>query len=175
MTDGPQHEQYWYDDDVVDLLEAVRRFRRSDQEMRRRMAAQMGMNVADMRALQLVIAAERSGATVTPTDVSVELGVSTAATTKLLDRLTASGHLVREPHPTDRRALALRATAHAHAEVRDRLGPMHAAMADAARAVPMGERAVVIGFLEAMADCLDDAVDVAPLTPDTGSSAAASA
>ncbi|MGO1317258.1 MAG: MarR family winged helix-turn-helix transcriptional regulator [Cellulomonadaceae bacterium] len=174
MTDAPQHEQYWYDDDVVDLLEAVRRFRRSDQEMRRRMAAQMGMNVADMRALQLVIAAERSAATVTPTDISVELGVSTAATTKLLDRLTASGHLVREPHPTDRRALTLRATAHAHEE-RDRLGPMHAAMADAARAVPVGERATVIGFLEAMADCLDDSVDVAPLTPGPGSPAAASA
>ena len=105
---NPAH--YWYGDDpaVADVLEAVRAFRRSDAAMRRRTAARMSMNETDMRALQVLIGREAEGLVTSPHHVTRELGISTASTTKLLDRLTDSGHLVRESHPTDRRAVVLR-------------------------------------------------------------------
>lgn len=147
-------EAYWYGsgDPVLPILEAVRRFRRADESMRRRVSSQMDMNLTDMQALRYVIAAERAGAPVTPRQVAEHLGISTASTTKLLDRLADSGRLTREPHPRDRRSLVLRASPEAHVEVRERLGWMHERMREIAAAVPEHSRSVVVDFLDAMAE-----------------------
>lgn len=159
---------YWYPDDehVVPMLEALRAFRRADQEMRTRISAGMQMNLTDIQALQLVIAAENRGDAITPRALARELHISTASTTKLLDRLTASGHLERRPHPRDRRSLVVFATEHAHLEVRERLTAMHARMAEIAGDVPAHARPAVVHFLRAMADQLDREGEVAPLRPD---------
>ena len=157
IAESGEHENYWYadNDSVVQILHALRRFRRSDQEMRRRMSADMDMNETDLQALQIVIAAEQSKRLVTPRDLSTALGISTASTTKLLDRLTASGHLERHPHPSDRRALVITATDHAHDEIRGRLKRMHAAMREVAVGVPAASRPAVADFLLRMATLLD--------------------
>lgn len=165
MNHDKQPGRYWYEDaDVRTVLEALRRFRRADQTMRRRVSAAMDMNVSDLQALQLVIAAEGAGQSVSPRDLSAHLGISTASTTALLDRLTASGHLERSPHPTDRRGVVVRATCHAHSEVRERLERMHRRMAEIAAQVPAEARPALVAFLEAISDQLD-AEEVAPLTP----------
>ncbi|MPV37860.1 MarR family transcriptional regulator [Georgenia subflava] len=147
------------------LLEALRSFRRADEEMRRRISRDMDMNITDMQTLQLVIAAERAGEPITPRTIAGRLGISTASTTKLLDRLTLSGHLVRQPHPRDRRSVVVVATPHAHEEVRERLGHMHERMAAVARSVAPECRAAAAAFLQRMADELGRFGAVAPLTP----------
>ncbi len=160
-------ERYWYDhdDDVVALLEAVRRMRRADWSMRRRTASRMAMNETDVHALQLLIAHELRAEPLGPARLARELGISTASTTKLLDRLEASGHVVRDPHPVDRRGVVLHATRHAHDEVRERLAHMHTRMAAAAAAVPPSARPHVVEFLDRLALVLDDEAGVAPLRP----------
>ncbi|WP_245852069.1 MarR family winged helix-turn-helix transcriptional regulator [Isoptericola jiangsuensis] len=164
MQQPPGGTAYWYDsddDDARHLLEALRVFRRSDEAMRRRAGREMAMNLTDLRALRHVIAAERRGDSVTPRDLAEDLGISTASTTKVLDRLTGSGHLERLPHPRDRRSVVVVATPDAHAEVRARLAGAHARMLAAARAVPEHCRPAVRDFLLAMAasvDTPDDAV-----------------
>ena len=62
MTTPPAWPAYGYEDadDAVAVLPALRRFRTADEEMRRRMSADMAMNVSDLQALRLVITAERS-------------------------------------------------------------------------------------------------------------------
>lgn len=166
-NDEAAKPSYWYDnsESLVAILHALRRFRRTDQEMRRRMSADMDMNVSDMQALQFVIAAEGQEELATPRALSQYLGISSASTTKLLDRLTASGHLERHPHPTDRRALVLTCTPHAHDEIRDRLSRMHVRMREIAASIPPESRQAVIDFLTAMADHLESEGSVAPLTP----------
>ena len=163
QSGGP--ENYWYadNDSVVQILHALRRFRRSDQEMRRRMSADMDMNETDLQALQMVIAAENSHRLVTPRDLSATLGISTASTTKLLDRLTASGHLERHPHPSDRRALVITATDHAHNEIRARLARMHAEMREVAAGVPVTARPAVADFLLRMAALMDTESEPDPI------------
>lgn len=167
-SDSDERGNYWYadNDSVVQILHALRQFRRSDQDMRRRMSADMDMNETDMQALQIVIAAEPGKGLVTPRDLSLALGISTASTTKLLDRLTTSGHLERHPHPSDRRALVITATDHAHNEIRDRLERMHTAMREVAAGVPEASRPAVADFLVRMATLLDSE-SVRPLTPRT--------
>lgn len=91
------------------------------------------------------------------------LGISTASTTNLLDRLTASGRLTRSPHPRDRGSLVVRATEHAPGRP-GAAGHMHERMAPIAAAVPEDCQPAVAGFLSVMAEQLDRAGTVAPLT-----------
>ncbi|MDI3330782.1 MAG: MarR family winged helix-turn-helix transcriptional regulator [Micrococcus sp.] len=147
---------YWFEesDGAVGLLRALRRFRVADRDMRRRMSEGMDMNATDVDALRYVIAHERAREAVTPRALAAYLGISTASTTKLLDRLGRSGHLRRDPHPRDRRSVVVVATDRAHAEVRERLARMHRRMLEVAEAVPEASRPDVARFLDAMADCL---------------------
>lgn len=144
--------EYWYGNDApsVALLAAVRRFRSADEEMRRRLGADMRMNGTDLAALRHVIAAERAGHPLTARELAEQLRISTAATAKLITRLTGSGHMARHRHPEDRRAVLLVATERSHRELVARAGPMHEAMFEVARSVPAEAREAVIGFLDAM-------------------------
>lgn len=147
---------YWFDasDPAVQLLHAVRRFRRADQEMRRGMESDMDLNATDLEALRHVIAHERAGTTVTARELSTHLHISTASTAKLLNRLSASGHVFRTPHPEDGRSVLVSATGHAHDEVRGWLAPMHQRMLQAAHEVPEESRQAVVDFLDALAETL---------------------
>jgi DNA-binding MarR family transcriptional regulator len=156
---------YWYADHaVMDLLGALRRFRRADESMRRRVSADLGVNQLDLRALRLVIAGERASRPLSPHDLSTQLEISTAATTKLVDRLVASGHVDRTPHPHDRRSVVLVPTAHAHADLRRRMGAVHQRMGEVAATVPPESREAVAEFLTSMALAMEAAAAPTPRT-----------
>ena len=78
--------------------------------------------------------------------------ISTAATAKLLNRLTGSGHVVRTGHPSDRRSVTLTVTDLSRDEMSDALGPMHDRMMQVARQVSPSARREIIDFLDAMVD-----------------------
>lgn len=61
----------------------------------------LSVNRRDFDAMQHLI---QSGP-LSPTDIAHRLGVTTAAATVIVDRLTAVGHVTRQPHPTDRRGV----------------------------------------------------------------------
>jgi DNA-binding MarR family transcriptional regulator len=163
VDDGADAVPYWYADDEDPeprrLLEALRAFRRADEAMRVRVSRDMDMNLTDLRALQHVIARERAGDPATPRSLATALGISTASTTKLLDRLSRSGHLERRPNDDDRRSVVVVASPEAHTEVRERLARMHERMLEAARAVPAHARPAVREFLLAMAAQLEEGDD----------------
>lgn len=173
MTDTPSNPDqggssaYWYDGDAspVALLSALRTFRTADHELRRRVSEGMDMNTTDLAALRFVIAHERAADPVTPLRLAEVLRISGASTSKLLDRLTTSGHLLRVPHPQDGRSRIVIATDHAHSQVRERLSSMHERMLDAAQQVPAPARAAAIAFLLAMAEQLDAEAAPPELTP----------
>ncbi|WP_425953446.1 MarR family winged helix-turn-helix transcriptional regulator [Xylanimonas sp. McL0601] len=168
MDLGANAVSYWYADDEDPeprrLLEALRAFRRADEAMRLRVSRDMDMNLTDLRALQHVIAREWGEEPATPRSLATSLGISTASTTKLLDRLCASGHLERQPHANDRRSVVVLASPKAHAEVRERLTRMHERMLEAARAVPAHCKPAVRDFLLAMAAQMEQGDDDAART-----------
>jgi DNA-binding MarR family transcriptional regulator len=153
---------YWYPDDAwaqVGTLEAVRSFLRADEGMRRRLQREMDMNETDLRAVRVLASAERDGRTISPRELSDALEISTASTTKLLDRLEKDGRLRPVRHPTDRRGLRIELTKHVHTEVHDTLGPMHQRMRAVVDALSPEEARTVSAFLGAMGQALADEDD----------------
>lgn len=88
------------------------------------------------------------GNTVTPGMIAEHLTISTASTTKLLDRLAAAGHITRSPHPSDRRAVVITVNPHAHTEVQETIGRLHARRFHVAARLQAHEREIVIRFLD---------------------------
>src|SRR5690606_9894011 len=110
------------------LLRAVRHLVRADRAMRARLSASMHVNPTDLQSLRHVmrVVGPASGEDpaapgVTPRKLADHLGISTAAVTTLVDRLVASGHLTRTPHPTDRRSVLLLPTELARAQMEEHL------------------------------------------------------
>jgi len=137
---------------VVRVLRGIRRWREAEQALSFASRAQMRLNDTDMRALRFPVVAKNQGTIVTPGSLAEHLNISTASTTKLLDRLAAAGHIVRSPHPTDRRALMITISKSAHEEVRESVGRSHARRFEVAAELTPAEREVVIRFLDAMSE-----------------------
>ena len=93
-----------HDQAVMEVLQAVRALNDAMDRMNGGMKGDMEMNASDLAALRMLIVREGRGETVSPHQVADHLRISSASTTKLLDRLTAAGHVERGPHPSDRRA-----------------------------------------------------------------------
>jgi len=154
---------YWYtlsDDPAptpVAVLHALRRYRAAEQEMRRRTRASMGMGETDLVAVRYLLGAQRTDRVVTAKDLARHLEISSASTTVLIDRLVRSGHVQRDRHPTDRRAVVVRATPSSDGEVRATFGRMHEAMLEVVGALDDAELRTVHAFLERIRDVVDEA------------------
>ncbi|MCS4276895.1 DNA-binding MarR family transcriptional regulator [Mycetocola sp. BIGb0189] len=138
----------------VGVLRALRRWRERDEAMRRETRREMGMGETDMAALRFLIAAAGRDEPVTGKRLADHLGISSASTTKLTDRLEASGHLRRLPHPVDGRAILLEASTQTHREVRSTLSGRHERMLAAAESLNPAERAAVVRFLDQIGESI---------------------
>jgi DNA-binding MarR family transcriptional regulator len=137
---------------IVRVLIAVRRWREAEQEVRFRSRTDMKLGETDMAALRYLVALKNQDAIATPKMLADHLGISTASTTKLLDRLAVAGHIERSPHPTDRRALMINITQQTHEQVRDSVGRLHAYRWKVAAEMSPPEREAVIRFLDRLSE-----------------------
>lgn len=69
--------------------------------------------------------------------------------------LQARGHIVRNPHPTDRRSLQISVTPETRRVARDTVGRHHARRYEAAARLTPSEREVVIRFLRETTEAID--------------------
>ncbi|WP_285116295.1 MarR family transcriptional regulator [Leifsonia sp. fls2-241-R2A-40a] len=151
---------------IVRLLAAMREWRDADQRLSFESRTHMKLNETDMRALRYIIASMNAQVPVTAGALSDHLRISTASTTKLLDRLERAGHVVRRPHPTDRRAVTVEITPETHREVRRTMGLQHARRFEVARALSTADRDTVTRFLQDLSATTLAAVPAAPADPD---------
>ena len=103
------------------LQEAMRELLTLSSLARTVMARRLGLSVHDVEAMEHVML---SDGPVGPAELSRRLGVTTAAATQSVHRLVAAGHLVRGPHPDDRRRQVLAVTPGGAAHVFQVLGPL---------------------------------------------------
>ncbi|WP_127791978.1 MarR family winged helix-turn-helix transcriptional regulator [Agromyces sp. LHK192] len=143
-------------DQIVRVLESLRSWHEASRRMSEASERYMRLNHTDMRAIRFLIAARNQEMIATPGALAEYLGISSAATTKLLDRLERGGHVERAPHPTDRRALAISVTDHTRHDARETVGRQHARRFAVAAALDADEREVVIRFLDGLAATGDD-------------------
>ncbi|CAM5333970.1 MarR family winged helix-turn-helix transcriptional regulator [Leifsonia shinshuensis] len=132
---------------VIGVLDAVRGWREAEQRLSFESRTAMQLNETDMKALRYIIASTNANVAVTAGALAEHLHISTASVTKLLDRLERAGHIVRKPHPTDRRAVTVEITPETHRQVRRTMGLQHARRFEVARALSPAEREIVTRFL----------------------------
>ncbi|QIG41282.1 MarR family transcriptional regulator [Microbacterium sp. 4R-513] len=140
---------------VMDVLKGIRALGDAMDRMHSGMKGDMEMNASDVAALRMLIVREQRGESVSPHDVARHLRISTASTTKLLDRLTASGHLERRPHPKDRRARVVVLTQASRDEFYKHFSERLRTMRLVAERFDEDELRVVTRFLLELSDAID--------------------
>jgi DNA-binding MarR family transcriptional regulator len=156
---GPGRDAYWYSGDeelrAARVMESLRAYRAAEVAMRRRTRQAMDMGENELLVLRFLTRANMRGEAVTPVTLSRYLGITSASTTAVLDRLEKSGHIRRTPNPQDRRSVLIAPSEKSDAEIRHTLTAMHERMMDVVRPLSPQDRAVVIGFLDSMREAVD--------------------
>ena len=139
---------------VVRAMESVRALSDALDRMNSEMKGDMDMNASDLATLRMLIIREQRGVMVSPHDVASHLRISTASTTKLLDRLESSGHLVRRPHPSDGRARVVVLTAKSRTEFFRHFGAHLKAMVSVAENFSEQQLTTIADFVDGMSGAI---------------------
>jgi DNA-binding MarR family transcriptional regulator len=152
----PWSPQTDHDRAVLLVMQAVRALSDAMDRMHGDMKGDMDMNASDLSALRMLIMREQRGEAVSPHDVAHHLRISTASTTKLLDRLSAAGHIERRPHPSDRRARVIVLTPRSRQAFFEHFGDRLQAMRGVADRYTDEELAAIARFLGELGDVLTE-------------------
>src|SRR6478735_5026630 len=137
------------------VVEAYSRFRRADTDLHQRVRSVTGMGETELRLVQYVIRAHREGRVVKPTEIARHLGISSASTTAILDRLERGGSLERHSHPTDRRSILIAPTDEVETRFSATVEEYDRRLAALAGALSNDERAAVERFFQAFTEAAD--------------------
>ncbi|MFJ4715523.1 MarR family winged helix-turn-helix transcriptional regulator [Streptomyces sp. NPDC088785] len=108
------------------LMEGLRIYGGHYAELSRRFASWLGLHSTDATAVLEIAAAEERGTPLSPARLSERISLSTSATTALLNRLEAGGHVARSREHSDRRVITLRSGAHIQDRADEFFGPLAA-------------------------------------------------
>ncbi|WP_405656861.1 MarR family winged helix-turn-helix transcriptional regulator [Streptomyces sp. RK9] len=111
-----------------------------------------GMHTTDVRALICLLDAGRAGDLLTPGRLGAQLGLNSAGTTSVIDRLERAGHLERLPDAHDRRRVRLKVSEQAVALGQGHFGPLIARTLDLLSTFDESEAAAVRRFLAGVRD-----------------------
>jgi len=115
------------------------------------LAQQLGMPLADAQCLGLLA----TGPAV-PSDLAAQLGLTTGAMTKVLDRLQDAGYITRSADPGDRRRVVITADPEGAAALAASDAPLRERMNDHLAGCTAGELAAILAFLRAARQLADD-------------------
>ncbi|WP_424448167.1 MarR family winged helix-turn-helix transcriptional regulator [Microbacterium arborescens] len=139
---------------VRSALEAVRAFSDAMDRMHTGLRSDMDMNATDLSALRMLSIREQRGELVKPHDLARHLGISSASTTKMLDRLSREGFIERAPHPKDRRALVIELTERSREDFGRHFSTRMAHMRNAMAPFSPEELSTVTRFLDGMSEAM---------------------
>ena len=94
----------------------------------------------------------------TPTAIAHTLEASTAATSLVLNRLEASGHISRQPHPLDRRKVVVMPVPASIAAAYEFSNPVIDGIDQLTTTLTPAERSTVAGFLEGLVHVYEEAL-----------------
>ena len=112
-------------------------------------ARRAGISTSELQALRHLVQGSRG-----PVELSHLLGVTSAASSGVVDRLAARGHVRRRPHHADGRRTQVEVTTTGRAEIDALLAPMRHRLAEVDAALTDEERAVVERYLSEVTEAL---------------------
>jgi len=132
----------------AELVRLLQRYVVEAVRLGRVFAERHHLHPTDWAALLAVIQGDRAGRPLTPGELGQCLGISSGATTAVLDRLERAGHVRRVRDDRDRRRLTLHRAESATALLRTFSEPLDEAMDAIVVGYSGGELAVVQRFLD---------------------------
>ena len=108
------------------------------------LAGKLTVNATDLVAMEHLI----EDGPLSPTDLAGRLGVTTAAMTTSIDRLTALGHVTRTPNPDDRRGVLVVPTPESTMRAMASILPMVSGIDRVLDEFDEAQRAVIVDYLE---------------------------
>ncbi|WP_382308941.1 MarR family winged helix-turn-helix transcriptional regulator [Herbiconiux sp. UC225_62] len=166
MTDARNLSEAWSRDELPstgipeasDISNSLREINSVSRAFERRLGAVLAVNPTDLTAMEHLI----QEGPLTPSDLAARLGVTTAASTLVVDRLVALGHVERTRHAHDRRKIVVVPTRASVNRAIDELMPVIVGVSRLVEELPDSEREVIASFLTRVIDVYRTAVD-APL------------
>jgi DNA-binding MarR family transcriptional regulator len=113
-----------------------------------RFAHRNGMHPTDVRALIALMDARRADDEMTAGRLGTALGLNSAGTTALVDRLERAGHVRRTRGTADRRKVVIEVDEHAITLGQAFFGPLIEQVVELLRGYDERERAAIRGFLD---------------------------
>lgn len=136
-----------------DIRARVQQLGVRQQRFERYLASELGVDAPGLEAMDHLIATGPA----TPTELAKRLGISTAATTLVLNRLEDAGHIRRDRHPSDGRKLVVTAAQSSADRAYERVLPMIEGVEDLVSGLSAADRATVQAFLDRLVAIYDDA------------------
>lgn len=124
------------------------------QRLRRRMQDALAVDAAGLNTM-IYLATVGSDS---PTAIAGTLQASTAATSLVLNRLEAAGHVSRQPHPDDRRKVVVAPTPQSLTAAYECVRPIIDGIDRASAALTAAQRSTVAEFLAAVVHVYEDAL-----------------
>ncbi len=122
-----------------------------------RARGEVGVHRSDLGALGILSQALRDDQALTAGDLATRLGLSAPATSALLDRLEAIGHVTRQRHPDDGRKVVIHMTDTAVATGWRAFGPIQGAVSQALSDFSEQELTVAGDVLESLLGAIQSA------------------
>ncbi|GAB2579066.1 MarR family winged helix-turn-helix transcriptional regulator [Microlunatus antarcticus] len=119
MDEGQEQEEQ-----RAQLVQDLRAFATTQTEMGRMFARTRHMHTTDAAAVVEILTAEDRALPLTPARLAERIGLSTGATSTLLNRLEAAGHVQRTREHSDRRVVTLHSTPAIHQAADDFFAPL---------------------------------------------------
>jgi DNA-binding MarR family transcriptional regulator len=135
---------------IMQLGGAMQAYQRSTQTFDDEVGRQLGLNPTDLRCLDWLVDARRSAR-----QLSEATGLSSAATTTLIDRLERKGFVRRVPHDTDRRQVLVEMTDEGRERVDRFYGPLVVEGSTMLDAYPKAQLQVMLDYLLAITELTD--------------------
>lgn len=132
-------------DEITSLLRDIREV---TNEFELRLGQQLSVNPTDLIAMEHLI----QDGPLSPTELARRLGVTTAAMTTSIDRLTAIGHVTRSPNPDDRRGVLVVPAPASVSQAMGMLLPMILGIDRVLADFDGPERAVIADYLRRVVD-----------------------
>lgn len=118
------------------VLDELRAYEAISTEITKRFAGTLGLHPTDAAALVEILDAEERGAPLSPARLSERIGLTSGATSSLLNRLEEGGHIVRSRIHSDRRVVTLRSTSRVQEEASAFFDPLAVRLSELMNSYP---------------------------------------
>jgi DNA-binding MarR family transcriptional regulator len=136
------------EDAVHEATVLLREFRTVTAEFEATLGKALTVNPTDLVAMEHLI----QDGPLTPTELSSRLGLTTAAMTTSIDRLTAVGHVTRVPNPADRRGVLVVPAPESIMKAMSALMPMIMGVDRVLASFDETEKAIITDYLRRVVD-----------------------